>query len=115
MINFREIFNPSYNIVGLVIIILLIVVLFLLERNMKDFFKNVGMIGIRTGIVSLVLGLVVSFVLNFLPHSYKIFVEVISDNVIKGILSSSVVVLIIGIFLYLISIFLCKKLKEDNA
>lgn len=115
MINFREIFNSSYSVVGLVIIVILLIILFLLEDGVGDFLLNIGVIGIVTGIISLSLGGIVFLVLNFLPHSYKVFVSVISDNVVKGIFSSSILVLILGVFLYLISLFLFKKGKEENA
>lgn len=113
MINFRELFNPSYNIIGIIIIVILLIVLFLLEDGLGEFLLNVGIIGIVTGIIGITLAGIIYLILKFLPSSYKIFVTIISDNVIKGIISCSIIVLIVGIILYLVSIFFDRKLESN--
>ena len=89
MINFREIFNSNNNVIGLGIIIFLVIILVFLEKNMRDFFRDFGMIGIRTGLIVFVLSIIIYFILKFLPSYYRIFVEVISNNVIKSMIALS--------------------------
>ena len=62
MINFREIFNPSYSYIGLIIIAVLIISLIALEK--KKSIKVIAYSTIASGLVLLIVYLVGNLIIN---------------------------------------------------
>ena len=111
MINYRNIFNPSYNYIGLLLIGIIIYLLFITIKDLKKSLNQIGKTSIVSGTISLVIILLINFIINqILPYQYKIFIQVISKNVYKTALIYSIVVIILGIFLLTIE----KILKSEN-
>ena len=55
MINFREIFNTTYGYLGLIIIFLLILILFIFNKNYQENFKLLSKIFVSSSIIILIL------------------------------------------------------------
>ena len=92
MINFREIFDISYSYVGIGIILGLIFLIILLER--EDGVKVIGSSFFVSGIVMLVVYLFGNVIID--SFSYRFFIEIISDNFFSNLIIFSVVSLILG-------------------
>lgn len=113
MINFRNIFNPDYNILGLLLIFLLIFLIFLNEKNLLYALKKISISILYAGIITLILTLILKLAINLLiPYQYKIFLAVITDNFLKNLITSTLIFIAIGIILYAFSkIYSPKSLK----
>ena len=92
MINFREIFDINYSYVGIGIILGLIFLIILLER--EDGVKVIGSSFLISGIFMLVLYLFGNVIID--SFSYRFFIEIISDNFFSSLIIFSVVSLILG-------------------
>ena len=92
MINFREIFDINYSYVGIGIILGLIFLIILLER--EDGVKVIGSSFFVSGIVMLVVYLFGNVIID--SFSYRFFIEIISDNFFSNLIIFSVVSLILG-------------------
>ena len=55
MINFREIFNTTYGYLGLIIIFLIILILFIFNKNYQENFKLLSKIFVSSSIIILIL------------------------------------------------------------
>lgn len=100
MINFREILNPSYNFVGLLLISLLLMVILLVNKNIKYAGKLIGNTFVVSGIITLGIDLLLSFVLKLILTSYyKVIIEVITTNLLKECFYYSLISIILGILL----------------
>lgn len=110
MINFREIFNPSYTYIGPVIIILLILLICLLLRDFSKSSKVIGKIILTSGIITLGFALITELLINnMISYNYKLFIKIISDSLFKNLLLSASVAIILGICLLIFP-----KLKKTN-
>lgn len=104
MINFRQIFNPSYNYIGMFIIAILILWILVNNKNLYESLKQIGTISLISGIITLFLAIIINFIINqLLPHQYKIFIQVISQNVFKSATTSSLITIGVGMLLLLIT------------
>lgn len=92
MINYREIFNISYSYIGLVIIGILILLLFLLDK--KRSIKVIGYSFLVAGVVLLAIYLFGNMIIS--SFSYRFFIEVISDNFFSIIIVFSIVSILFG-------------------
>ena len=102
--NYRAILNPDYNFVGLIFIAILIMILLLLHKNIKYTVSIIGKTFFTTGILMLVLAFILSFVLDMIfSYEYKIFIEVISENVFRYCTYYSTLCIVIGGFCYVCS------------
>lgn len=111
MINFRDVFNPSYTFVGFILIAILIVLILLLNNNLKYSLSIIGKTSIIAGTITLVVALLAKLGLNtLLPYHYKIFVEVISDNVFTSCIIGSIISILIGI----VAVLIPKKVITPN-
>ena len=92
MINYREIFDMSYSYVGLVIIVILMILIFLLDKK-----KSFKVVGDSFGVASLVL-ILMCFIGGMFVNSfeYSNFIKVITDNFFNGIIIFSVISLLIS-------------------
>ncbi len=110
MINFREIFNPNYNFIGLLFIALLMMIILLLNRNIFYCLKVIGKTFLISGMITLFLDFILYLGLNMVLISYyKIIIQVISNQVLKNCLYYSIISIMIGIVLIVFSKIMKKK------
>ena len=110
MINFREIFNPNYNFLGLLFIALLMMIILLLNRNIFYCLKVIGKTFLISGMITLFLDFILYLGLNMVLISYyKIIIQVISNQVLKNCLYYSIISIMIGIVLIVFSKIMKKK------
>ena len=110
MINYREIFNVRYGYFLFGLILVLFVLLFIVNKDIRVSFKIVGNILFSSGIVCLVTVFLFKIVINFLVGDiYMMFVSVISDNLYSNLLYRGGINLLIGSILYVIYYFLDKN------
>lgn len=109
MINYRNLFNPSYNYIGLIIIIIISLLIIIIQ---KDTIKSIQQISKTCLIASLTI-LIITILLNLLmngliPNSYKVFIEIISKNVIKNLYFYSILLIIISSIMNILTKILTK-------
>ena len=92
MINFREIFNINYSYIGIGVILLLVVILFFLDR--KRGIKVIRYSFLGAGIVLLIMYLFGNMIVS--SFNYRVFIEIISDNFFNSIIVYSVISMIFG-------------------
>lgn len=113
MINYRSIFNPSYNYIGIILIVIIILLIILNNKNICISLKQIGKISILSGSITCLLSISINFIIDFMiSNKYKIFVQIISDNVIKNALIASLSVTSLGTFLLLSSLMFQEKTKK---
>ena len=113
MINFRNIFNPSYSYFMLMFILVLVILICLLNQNIKSSLKTLGKTILISGIITLVLSLLIELGINaFVTYNYKIFVKVISDSLFVSLLYSAGVSIVIGFLLLVLSKVEFKKTSQ---
>ena len=96
--NYRAIFNPNYNFIGIILLILIITILFLLNKNLKYTLTLINKTFFITGIIALSLSVFINIILRmFIPYHYRIFIQVISDNVIKNSTYYSCICIVLGL------------------
>lgn len=103
MINFREIFNPSYSYIGLIIIAVLIISLIALEK--KKSIKVIAYSTLASGLVLLLIYLVGNLIINNI--SYKILIEIITNNFFESL----IIIAILNIAIGTISIYLNRYIE----
>lgn len=110
MINFREIFNSSYSFIGILLISLLIMIILLINRNIKYSVKVIGNTFLVSGIITLGLDFLLSLFLKMVLTSYyKVIIEVITNNVLKECFYYSIASIGLGLVLKGILKFLVPK------
>lgn len=110
MINFREIFNPNYNFIGLLFMALLMMIILLLNRNIFYCLKVIGKTFLISGMITLFLDFILYLGLNMVLISYyKIIIQVISNQVLKNCLYYSIISIMIGIVLIIFSKIMKKR------
>lgn len=110
MINFREIFNPNYNFIGLLFMALFMMIILLLNRNIFYCLKVIGKTFLISGIITLFLDFILYLGLNMVLVSYyKIIIQVISNHVLKNCLYYSIISIMIGIVLIVFSKIMKKR------
>jgi len=92
MINFREIFNISYSYIGIGLILVLIFIIFLLDK--KKGIKVIGYSFLGSGVFLLIIYLFGNMIID--SFSYRVFIEIISDNFFDNIIVYSVISMIFG-------------------
>lgn len=103
MINFREIFNPVYGYMGLIVILLILGLILIINRNIKTSFQIMGVIIITSSILNIIIALIIKlFIRYIIDYNYRIFIEVISDTLFSSLFYKSIVSLVIGILLLII-------------
>ena len=110
MINYREIFNINYSIIGLIMILIIISLIILINKNIGKSCNILGKVFISSSFISLFLLFIMNFGLKvIIPHQYTILVEVISKSLEKNYLIYSIIVLVFGLLLLIFS-----NLKEKK-
>lgn len=106
MINFRTIFNPDYTFIGIIAIILIVLLIIWNNHNLQKSLHQIGIICLVSSIFTLIFTILIKFVLNqMIPYQYKLFIQVISENVFGYSTMLSIIGIIIGLFLLAISKF----------
>lgn len=104
MINFRKYFNPSYNYIGLLIIAVLILLIILINQDIKNSIKKIGTASLISGLITLLGGFFVNFLLDILiPYQYQIFIQVISKNIFNHLLLASITAIFLGLIAMIFS------------
>ena len=106
MINFREIFNPSYSYIGLIIIAILLISLIILEK--KRSIKVIGYSCFASGIFLLLIYFIGNLVINNI--NYKFFIEIITNS----FFSSLIVIAILNVCIGTISIYLTRYIEQKS-
>ena len=112
MINFRTIFNNNYSVLGILIILFVILLILLINQDSRTSLKLIGTPCIISGIIALFIDFILYLIINIIPHQYKIFIEVISNNIIKNIIYASIISITVGIILIVLS---RKNVIEENS
>lgn len=112
MINFREIFNMNYSFIGIILIFIIIMIIMLLNKNIWYSTKLIGKSFIISGIIGLIINLII-YIGNkvIVMGNLKIFINIIISNVIKNLLIFSLISIIMGSLLIMLSSFLLKKTR----
>ena len=113
-INFRDIFNMKYGYMGIIVVAILLLLIFLLNKDIKKSLKSVSIIFIVSGIINLILSLSIKVIIKVLVDtSYRAFVEVVSNSMYNTLLYISIGLIILGIILIIINKCIIKeKVKE---
>lgn len=97
MINFRQIFNPDYNFIGLILIVVLILLILGFNKDLKYGIKVIGKTSLIAGLITLFIAFLLNFsIQNFIPYNYQIFIQVISNNLYQNYLYASVLTILLG-------------------
>lgn len=114
MINYRNIFNPSYNYIGIIGIITIIIILTILNKNIKNIINLLSKILLISGTFTLIISLVLNLITSFMvPSTYQLFLEVITSKLQTNMLCQSLLIIAIGTLLLLVEkIFFKTSLKE---
>lgn len=112
MINYRNIFNPSYNYIGLIIIAIIALLIIIIKKDIQASLYQISKSCLIAGIVILVLNLILNFIMEFLIISnYKILIEIITKNIIRNLYFYSIAIIIIS---SLINIMLKSSIKIEE-
>ena len=113
MINFRNIFNPSYSYFMLIFILVLAIIICLVNQNIKTSLNTLGKTILISGIITLAFALLIELGINTLiTYNYKIFVKVISNSLFVSLLYSAVISIVIGFFFLVLSKVEFKKTSQ---
>ena len=100
MINYRNIFNPNYSYIGLIIILLLIIMFIVLQKDLLKSISHISEISLISSVTTLVMTLILNLITKFiLIGSYKVFIEIITKNLIANLYLYSLIVIVISILL----------------
>lgn len=88
-----------YIIYGL--IILIIIILYFLLKDKKEYLNNLGKITIISGIIILLMGIMINILLNIFLNNFNIVK--ISSLIFKKFINNSIILLALGIVELLIS------------
>lgn len=116
MINYRTIFNPNYNYIGLIIIIILALLIIIIEKDTLASLQQFSKISLIAGIITLILALALNLLIQILiPSSYKIFIQVITKNVINNLYFYAILIIVISIIFNLIISVLAKPKDTSTS
>ena len=103
MINYRQIFNPQYNYIGIIIILILILIIYFIQKNIFTTIKQISKIFLISSTLILIITLILNLIIDkLLIANYKIFIEIITKNIINNLYFYSITTIIISIFITLI-------------
>ena len=97
MINFRTIFNPNNTYIGFIIILAISLIIIIIRKDIKESIYQISKTSIISSIITLIFAFITSIIIDvFLINSYKVFIEVITKNILNSIYFYSIVLLIIS-------------------
>ena len=103
MINYRNIFNSNYNYIGLIFIFVISLLIIIIEKDTVASVYRISKYFLLAGIIILGITLLLSFIMNFLIiSSYKVFIEIITNNLIENLYFYSIIIIVISGFINLI-------------
>lgn len=112
MINYRNIFNPSYNYLGLIFIAIISLIIILIQKDALVGIYKISKSCLTAGIIIFIITLILNFIMEFLiVSSYKVFIEIITKNVISSLYFYSIIIIIISSLLNII-IKTTKKIED---
>lgn len=112
MINYRSIFNPSYNYIGLIVITIIILIIIFLQKDLLTSIYKISKLCLISSLITLAIGLLLNFIIEFfIISSYKIFIEIITKNVISSLYLYSLIIIITSVILIII---LKTTMKNSN-
>ena len=104
MINYRQIFNTQYNYIGIIIILILILIIYFIQKNIFTTIKQISKIFLISSTLILIITLILNLIIDkLLIANYKIFIEIITKNIINNLYFYSITTIIISIFITLIT------------
>jgi hypothetical protein len=97
MINYRNIFNPTNNYIGLIIIALLTITIILIKKELVSSIYQISKNFLIAGIILLIINILINLAMNFLIFgSYKVFIQIITNNITKNLYFYSIAIIIIS-------------------
>ena len=115
MINFRNIFSTKFSVIGLIIIILLMLLIWILEKSIRKSLHHYGIYLLVAGLITLVVSWLINTIIKLgVPHEYQIFVNIININLQKNFILYSIISIATGLVLLLISSITLKKEPLPN-
>lgn len=104
MINYRNIFNPSYNYIGIIFIIIITLLIIIVQKDKIASIYKISKSALVAGFITLIIAIIINILIDIvITNSYKIFIQIISENVISNLYFYSILVIIIGGFINLIT------------
>ena len=104
MINYRNIFNPTYSYIGIMVIIAIAILILISEKNILLSIYQISRTSLISGTISLIIGILINFLIQFIiTNPYKIFITIITRNLIKNLYFYSAIIIIISGILNLIT------------
>ena len=104
MINFREIFNLNYSLVGIIIIIIMIGLILLINQDIKYSLKQIGKSIFIAGIITIIISFISKqLIVILIPNKYQVIINIITKNLIKNMNIYSLISILIGLILIIIS------------
>ena len=112
MINYRNIFNLNYSYIGLIVIGVLVVLIFILNKN---FIRSIYQISNHLfigGLVTIITSVLINFCIDFfIISNFKILIEIITKNLIRDLYIYSISLIVVSFFINLI----LKNTKYGNV
>lgn len=104
MINYRQIFNPDYNYIGIILIAIIALIIILVQKHTISSIYQIVESSLIAGTITLIATFLLNFIMSFLIISnYKIFIEVITKNVISSLYFYSIILIVIsGIIIFML-------------
>lgn len=97
MINFRTIFNPNNTYIGFIIILAISLIIIIIRKDIKESIYQISKTSIISSIITLIFAFITSIIIDlFMINSYKVFIEIITKNILNSIYFYSIVLLIIS-------------------
>ena len=103
MINYRNIFNLNYSYIGLIVIGVLVILIFILNKN---FIRSIYQISNHLfigGIVTFITSVLINFCIDFfIISNFKILIEIITKNLIRDLYIYSISLIVVSLFINII-------------
>ena len=104
MINYRNIFNPSYNYIGIILISIIALLIIIVKKDILASIYQISKSAFIAGIITLIITIILNFLIDIvITSNYKIFIQIISENVISNLYFYSILVIIVGGLINLIT------------
>ena len=110
--NYRQLFNPNYNYIGIIIIIILSFLIIILNKNNLAFLKIIGITLVTSGIIAIVILSTANILANIIVSTeYNFLIKIVTKNLNKVYILSTIITISLGIALLMISKLKLTKFK----
>lgn len=100
MINYRNIFNPTYNYIGIIFIIIISLSIIILQKKLITSIYKISKTFITSSLIIIIITTIFNLIIEFVvTNNYKIFIKIITTNVINNLYTYSFITLIISLIL----------------